>query len=118
MSKTVSWPNKYSACVRAWGCARLFSRWPLLAWGYEIGFANFCQRLFTQQKPQDSTDAGAVRGVAAVLGADERGAVAQVGSAGFVDAGADGVAASGRRARGRAAVERPNFKVRQANSAI
>ena len=57
-----------------------------LAWGNESGFANFCQRLFSEQKPENSTDAGSVCVVAPVLGADERRAVAQGRSSGFADA--------------------------------
>ena len=53
----------------------------------ELRIANFCQRLSAsafatlwrdkEQKPENSTDAGFLHGVAPVLGADERGAVAQ-----------------------------------------
>jgi len=44
-----------SVCTTA---CTVFSLWPLLAWIYESGFANFHQGLSPEQKLQNPTDAG------------------------------------------------------------
>ena len=52
------WPNYGLAAVDARRRAWLFLRRPLLAWVYGIGFANFCQSLSPEQKPQNPTGGG------------------------------------------------------------
>jgi len=44
------WPNKNYPAMYARGRAQLFSRWPLLAWGYQSGRADFCQRFLTRER--------------------------------------------------------------------
>jgi hypothetical protein len=47
-------PNYYSAAARAWPHARVTFLASLRPSAYENGLANFCQRLLSKQKPQNS----------------------------------------------------------------
>jgi hypothetical protein len=67
----------------------LFSFWPLLAWVYESGFANFYQGLSPKQKPQNPAFKGAFCQFPPVLGQNEWRTLAQGSQAGFPHPAAD-----------------------------
>ena len=76
--------------MRARPCARLTFLPQPVSWVYESGLANFCQRLFSQQKPQNPAGAGAFCQLSPVLGQDERPTVAEGRQTGFPHAANDG----------------------------